>query len=291
MSVNKRVVQPKARENRYKKASKHNMPRARGWLRVLFFSLCGAGAIIAMSLVFIFGHDWATQCDYFRTETVEVKGCQRLLPEDVMEAAGINEKVNILSVNLPAARRRILAMGWVAEAEIRREFPSAMTIRIMEHQPVARIDFGRTFLVNKRSEIFREADADEFSELPVIRGVDYTDWQDPGGYNTPLVSSVMTVLRFGQDHNSVFANHGITSITVDRDLGLVVRPRSLPVEKLQLGYGNYERKLRRLEKILSYLKHNEPSLILEKMDLRNPDRIVARPAMGEESLNIRQKEA
>ncbi len=291
MVVAKKDAQANIRENRYKKAAAQSAPAGRGWLLSLFWILSGAAAIIAMSLVFVFGYDWATQCDYFRSEIVRVKGAYRLSPFRVMEAAGIREGVNILSVNLRSARRRLLAMDWIADAEIRREFPDIVTIRIREHEPVAVIDLGRPFLDKDRAEIFREADGDDFSTLPVIKGVDYADWRNLEGHATRVVCSVMAIVRSGREKKGVFADHRIEQIRVDRDLGLVLAAGGLPVDRIQLGYGDYGAKLQRLEKILLYLKTNEPSLRLEKMDLRNPNRIVARPAMENQTVTIRKKEA
>lgn len=289
--MTKTAAQPKYRENRYKKKQKRTSAGTASVLRVVLLGLCGAAGIFFLSIVFVFGHDWATQCDYFRAESVGVKGCRYLTAHEVRQAAGITEGVNILSVNLPRARRRVMSMGWVAEAEIRRELPGVMIIRIREHKPMAVINLGKPFLVNEKAEIFKEADAGQFDQLPVISGIDYTDWQNSGGGKASVASSVIALLQLAQRDNSVFGDQGIAEITVDLDLGLAVLPKRLPVKQLQMGYGDYETKLGRLEKILSHLKNTEPCLVMEKIDLRNPDRIVARPDLDEESFNIRHKEA
>lgn len=287
----KKTVQPRVRENRYKKKQERNYSGMASAFRVISLGLCGAAAIFFLSIVFVFGHDWATQCDYFRAQSVKVEGCSYLTAREVRQAAGITEGVNILSVNLARARLRLMSMGWVAEAEIRREFPGFMIIRIKEHKPAAVINLGKPFLVNDKAEIFKEADAGQFDHLPVIKGVDYSDWQSAEGENNSPGASVMSLLKVCRRHNSIFGNQGIAEITVDPDLGLAVLPKKLPVRQLQMGYGDYEKKIGRLEKIFSHIKNTEPSLVLEKIDLRNPDRIVARPLVNEESFNTRQKEA
>lgn len=287
----KKTVQPSIRENRYKKDRARSAPKGHNWLWTLFGVLGGTVAIIAMSLVFVFGYDWITQCDYFRAETVEVHGTRRLAEQRVKEAAGIENGVNIFSVNLSTARRRLMALDWVAEAEVKRQFPESMIIRIREHEPVARIDLGKTFMINPKAEIFREAGEGTFSDLPIIKGVNYEDWQGVEVSRAPVVSSVMAVLELDRKGHSVFHNRSIELIRVDRDLGLVLQIRELPIKQIRLGYGNYGQKIRRLEKVLVFLENKEPPLDLEKIDLRNPDRIVARPAADKQSQTIRQKEA
>jgi cell division protein FtsQ len=77
-----------------------------------------------------------------------VSGCNRLDPEMIKSTAGIDKGVNILSVNLASARKRLLAEPWIRDAGIRRIFPSRMTIEVKEHEALAVIDFGRPFLIN-----------------------------------------------------------------------------------------------------------------------------------------------
>lgn len=286
----KKTVQPNIRENRYKKVRARSAPKGSNWLWTLFRVLAGAVAIIVMSLVFVFGYDWATQSDYFRAETVEVHGIRRLSEQRVKQAAGIENGVNIFSVNLSTARRRLMALDWVAGAEVRRQVPESIIIRIREHEPVARIDLGKTFMINPKGEIFREAAKGAFSDLPIIKGLNYADWQRLEVGRAPVVSSVMAVLGLDRKGHSVFNTRSIEQIQADRDLGLVLQIRDLPIKQVRLGYGNYGQKLRRLEKVLVYLENKEPSVEFEKMDLRNPDRIVARPAADKQSQTIGQKE-
>ena len=282
---------PKARENRYKKRAKQSGFRAGRGLWTVFWILAGMAAIIAMSLVFVFGYDWAVQSDYFRADTVEINGNHRLSERQIMETTGIRPGVNTLSVNLGTARRRLMAEAWVADAEIRRQFPDTMRIVIREHEPAAVIDLGRRFLINETAEIFREAAENEFPGLPLITGVGYRDWRNALEEKTRAVSSVVALLELHRKKQKIFAGHVLEQIRVDRDLGLVVHAGRLPVDELQLGYGKYDIKLKRLKKVLSYLERHQPSLRLEKMDLRNPDRIVARPAAEQQSVATGQKEA
>ena len=104
----------------------------------------GLGLLIAgVSVLFVFVHDLAVQCDYFRADTVEVSGQNRLHRQDVMDAAGLKDGENILAVNLTLARSRLMAHPWVEDASIRRVAPDRLLVEVREHEPLAVVRIGR----------------------------------------------------------------------------------------------------------------------------------------------------
>ncbi len=145
--------------------------------RILFyFKTALAVAIIpALSLLYIFGYDFLTQCDYFRAKTIEVEGNRVLSGEEIIKEAGINQGDNILSVNISMVRKKIMANPWVAEAEVGRKIPSGIIIKITEHKCIAVLDLGKEFLLNESGEIFKEKVAADPGGVPVIQGLAFSD--------------------------------------------------------------------------------------------------------------------
>ncbi|MFP3998413.1 MAG: cell division protein FtsQ/DivIB [Desulfobacterales bacterium] len=289
--VNEKLNKKRLRENRYRKAAGQSAAVPAGWPVVFLKLFSAAAAIAVMSLVFVFGYDWVTQCDFLSAQTIEIKGIKELERKQVLEAAKISEGVNILSVNLSTARRRMLSLAWAAEAEIRREFPDKFMIRIREHEPVAVIELGKIFLVNAEGEIFREADRQQFPELPLIAGAEYEDWVADNDRNTKVCESVMFVIARARQDSSVLTSGNIEKIMVDRELGLTLITGEYPAEKIHLGFGEYESKYQRLSKIISFLNQRGADVEFKEIDLRYRDRIVARPAGEAGNLTTQQKGA
>lgn len=272
------------RKNRYKKKTPEKNP-ARTFRRTLgmaFKSIFLALAMVGMSLVFIFIHDLLTQCRYFSLEKLEVSGGQRLSVEEILETAEIQKGVNLVSLNLRAVRNRLLAHPWIAEADVRRTFPDQIAIRIREQEPLAVLNFGKQFLINRDGVIFKEAQPDEISCLPVLSGMDYTDWQIPDTSESPVFSSVMKILQLGDSPDGILPNARIKTIHVDREMGVTLETEG-SVRTVKLGYGLYSEKYRRLEKIYTWIGQDDAVPFIEELDLRNPERIVARP--GNEKLS------
>ena len=61
-----------------------------------------------VSFVYIFCHDFLTQHDYFRAKTLVVIGANLLSEKEILTQVQIKNGVNILSVNLATARKRLL---------------------------------------------------------------------------------------------------------------------------------------------------------------------------------------
>lgn len=271
------------RKNRYIKpavAEDGGQPMRR-WLPLAVRTAAGVAMILAMGLVCIFSYDWITQSAYFRADEIVVNGCSRLDPETIKETAQLSQGVNILSVNLASAKKRLKADPWIDDAAIRRAFPPKLTIDISEHKPIAVVDFGRLFLINERGEIFKAYKETDPASLPLIKGISYRSWTAGGFRDARARDAVMTLLRLGDAENSVIPGSRIETIMVDKEIGLSLEIRE-PAKRIELGFGDYEKKLERFAEITSHVAHKDKEKAFSVVDLKNPDRIVARPVKKNE---------
>ncbi len=275
------MVKGSRRKNKYAMTDqKTKAGRSFGrWLSGLFWAASGLAMIAAMSLVCIFSYDWITQCAYFEADTVTVTGTQHLDADDIKAIAGVSEGVNILSVNLSSSRKRLAAEPWIKDASISRNFPSEMTIDIREHNALAVMDFERLFMIDTSGCIFKEYDSGDPSSLPVVSGLRYKDWTAEGFRDTRAYKALMRILHLSSAAGSTIPHHNIEKIIVDPEIGLTLKTRE-PVQFVELGFAEYEDKLKRFEKIAAHLEEKELENVFSLVDLKNPDRVVARPVSG-----------
>jgi len=248
-------------------------------IRRLTFCLKAVAVIAALHLVsflFILCHDFLTQCDYFRTESLVVTGADRLSEEQVIKQAELNKGINILSVNLSIARKRLLAHSWIAEAEVSRELPSSINIRIKEQKPLAVIDLGRKFMINANGEVFKEMDASDPVNLPIISGLEFADINVRGKPRSIPYNAVMDILELGQKPESVIPIKLLKRIHVDREIGLTVYAFDR-IKAIKIGYDDYTGKYAKLKNVLLFLKKRDGYSHLESIDLNNLNRIVINP--------------
>jgi cell division protein FtsQ len=281
------AVRKKPRKNYRKGAKNRRSLTVPGRLLLAFKLSAGITMVAAMTVFFILVYDLVTQSDYFRIRKLTVAGTHRLTAEQVVRQAGIAKKANILAVNISLARKRLLAHPWIATAEISRQIPDGLSIRIQEQQPLAIVDVGRRFLINQRGEIFKAWETSDPQNLPVISGLKLSDLkvdQRPEARSavpyTPAFHAVMQVLQLGQQRTSILPNQLIRRIQVDRQIGLTVYAFDR-LKAISLGYNDYPGKYSMLAKLMAYLKGQRHILDFDRIDLNNPQRVVVNPVKFE----------
>ena len=283
----------KPRKN-YRKGSKKK--RQFAFLRRLatgFYVIAGVAALLITSVLFVFVYDVITQCDYFRAKSLKIEGMQRLSQNQIIEAARVKKGMNVLDVNLAMARKRLLAQPWIADAEIRREIPAGLYIKVQEHSPLAIIDLGRKFLLNENGRVFKEWTDTDPANLPLVSGLALSDIRVHGktagqpslkGRNPSQLGhpqndpfeAVMQVLRLGRQTRSILSNGNIRQIKVDREIGITLVAFK-QMKTIVLGYYNYPLKFNMLKDILSHGKHRRSFPQFDRIDLNNVNRIVVNP--------------
>jgi cell division protein FtsQ len=282
------------RQNRFKR---QRPKKNRHWVSGGLKLAAGGIGVVLLSIIFIFCHDVVTQCDAFKIKTVAVTGNRRLNREEIWERAGILPGSNILAVNSVAARKRLLAEPWIADAQIRREIPDGIHISIREHRALAVIDLGRKFLLDDAGTIFKEVAPQEADNLPVVEGLRYADIElqpstvatgtpvpqttrQSNGDQNPAspFAAVIAVLRLGTPADSVITNRHLSRIVVDSETGITLQTRKGP-KTVKLGFQDYARKYTVLRQLLAYLKQHRPDgwRKLATVDLNNLERIVVEP--------------
>lgn len=248
-------------------------------IKRLVFCIKTAVVVAALQLVsflFLFSYDFLTQCDYFRAEKLVVTGADRLSEKQILQQAQITKGINILSVNLSMARKRLLAHSWITEAEVSRDLPSEINIRIKEQKPLAILDLGRKFLINTSGEIFKEMAVSDPDQLPIVSGLEFSDINVRDKPRSIPFKAVMNVLELGKKSNSVLPYKLIKRIQVDREMGLTIYAFER-IKVIKIGYNDYPNKYARLKNILAHLKKRRGFSHLKSIDLNNLNRIVVNP--------------
>jgi cell division protein FtsQ len=261
-----------------------------------FNVVAGLAALIATSCLFILIHDVITQCDYFKAKGLKIEGMQRLTTKQIIRQARVREGMNVMAVNLTTVRKRLIAHPWIAAAEVRREIPSGLNIRIKEHSPLAIVNLDRKYIINEQGQIFKEWAVSDPDTLPQINGMQLADFsvqgkatdavprrstgQSKGSQNYHLKArpfeAVMQVLILGKQTRSILPNRKIKKIRVDREIGITLEAFK-HIKTIVLGYHNYPLKYAMLKNILKYRKQKQNFPDFDRIDLNNVNRIVVNP--------------
>ena len=73
-----------------------------------------------------------------------------------------------LGADLQQVREQLEALPWIYEASVRRVWPNALEIHVVEQLPIAR--WGDASFLNHEGEVFRPSDRDAWRSLPLLQG-------------------------------------------------------------------------------------------------------------------------
>jgi cell division protein FtsQ len=250
-------------------------------MKVLLVAVAMGGT----SLLFILGHDALTQSSYFDAQTITVEGNHRLSTATILKQCGVKLHDNILGMNLRLLRHRLLADPWVRAAEVERELPVSIHIRLRERVPIAMLKLNRLFYLDETGEVFKSVEPSDRIRLPVVTGLKFSDIDLNGQGRSRAFKAIMEVLHLSRLHGSVLPLDAIHNIHADPEMG----PTLFGFEKgvaIKLGFGDYESKFNRLRDMMTYFRRGDELLDIACIDLNDLERVVVRPSGGVSLLGV-----
>ena len=107
----------------------------------------------------------------FGVAQLHLTGNARTTPSQILAALDLKGGQSIFGFNLRQARARLLALPWVADAEVKRRYPDDISVRIVERVPFARWQNGSgLFVVEPQGRVIEAVGSDKFVRLPLLLG-------------------------------------------------------------------------------------------------------------------------
>jgi len=128
--------------------------------------------VVGISAVFLFFYQYLTASPYMKLETVEVEGVDSKLRQELIQAAGLNSDLSLLSLNLNALREEMKKHPWVRSVKLERRFPNTLIVQAEEENAWALVLMDdKIYYMNRWGEVFKEVENSEGMDFPIITGV------------------------------------------------------------------------------------------------------------------------
>ncbi|HWM83017.1 MAG TPA: cell division protein FtsQ/DivIB [Pseudolabrys sp.] len=121
---------------------------------------------------------WHQFCDAgasaigFRISEIALTGDRQLSRSEVFAAAGLTESSSLPFFDVAAARERLLAVPWIADATLRKFYPGKLEIEIKEREAFARWQRdGKVFVIAADGAVLQPYDSVRFDRLPLVVGI------------------------------------------------------------------------------------------------------------------------
>ena len=131
-------------------------------------------AIVCLALVaFVVANfdQYTARTQQFHVANFSIKGATRVKPEAIETASGVHLGSSLMAVDRVQVQRNIENLPWVRSAHVQEILPSTLAITVTEYKPYALLLDKKMMVVDRAGFIFKEAEPDEASDLPIITGL------------------------------------------------------------------------------------------------------------------------
>jgi len=215
---------------------------------------------------------------------VTVEGTNRMSAGEVLALLQGLEGRNIVTADLESWRQKLLGSPWIADAAIRREFPTTVSVVVSEREPLAIGRLGAGLYLIDRGGMIIDEFGPSYAEfdLPIVDGL--TAAPSEGGMLVDEARARLAGRLLGdlQAHPNLARRLSQVDVSDARDAVVILKD-----DPALIHVGNE----RFAERVQSYLdlaeRLREAVPRIDSVDLRFDERVYVRPSSGPRDSGLR----
>ena len=238
-------------------------------LRGIALRLSGVALISALVIA---GYRMLSSATFFRLKTIEVGSAKHVTRDEILAMAGVEAGSDLLRLNLRQMGEQLTRNPWVETVRIRRFFPDTLSIAVSEREPLAVVNMGFIYYLDKKGNVFKVLNQGDRLDYPVVTGFSEEELSaDPAGSKEALKATceLLNILR----EKGAFILADVSEIHYDKGYGFTMFTASgaLPVK---IGAGDFTSKIERFALIYRDLMVQRP--LLQYIDLDFNDKTIVK---------------
>ena len=257
------------RENK-KSAKQSGRRRLRLWSAVLVL-LCFLVFLyvdrVQVSQVTVRVRDFFLYHPYFSVQEIQVRGGEKIGGSEIVAMAGLTHGMSIWKIDSEGIEGKVGRHPWVKHVLVRREFPHRVVIEVEERSPKAVVIMGKLYYVDAEGFVFKEVGEGERADFPLLTGLRQAELA-ARAYSAR--QKIQEALRLADLMSR--SSLPLSEIHFNSGGGIVLYPMAYSIA-LHFGWGDWDEKIKRLQRILEVWNGRENRLAT--LDLRFRDQVVA----------------
>jgi cell division protein FtsQ len=254
---------------------KRNARGWRQWIRVI-------GILVSLIVASVAVYAWRGQLmaagasarqfvlesPYFSVREIQVRGAEKFGGNEIITMAGLKHGMNMWRIEPATIEKKVAKHPWVRRVLVRREFPRRVVIEIEERTPKAIVAMGKLYYIDSDGVAFKEVGAGESVQFPLLTGLrpDELGSRDPA-VRRKIQDAVRLSDLMAKD------SHTISEVHFEAADRVTLYTTAYPLA-LHMGWGDWEDKVRRVDRVLKLWKGHEERLVT--LDASFGDQVVAR---------------
>lgn len=209
---------------------------------------------------------------FFKLKTIEVSSTKRLTREEILAICGAEPGRDLTRLDLKLMGEQLAQNPWVETIHIRRYFPDKLSITVTEREPVAVVNMGFIYYLDKKGNVFKVLNQGDRLDYPVVTGFSEEELsKEPAATREALNTTceLLAILR----EKGAFILADVSEIHYDKGYGFTMFTASgaLPVK---IGSGDFTAKVERFARIYRELMAQQPAI--QYIDLDYIDKIIVK---------------
>jgi cell division septal protein FtsQ len=228
-----------------------------------------AGFTVACGFIYV-GYRAFGATTFFRLKNIEVNSTKHITREEILALAGVEPGRDLARMNLKRMGEQISRTPWAETVRIHRYFPDRISIAITEREPLAIVNMGFIYYLDKKGTVFKVLNQGDRLDYPVITGFSEEELSsNPTGTKEALKTTCELIRVLREKGSFILAD--VSEIHYDKGYGFTLFTASgaLPVK---IGSGDFAAKVDRFARIYHDLMAQRSNL--QYIDLDYTDKII-----------------
>ena len=209
------------------------------------------------------GWGWIEKHPYFSVHEIKVIGGKKIQAAEIVKRSGLTDGMNIWKVDPKSIEKSLKEHPWIKHVLVRREFPDRVLIQIKERVARGIVVMGKLYYVDADGVLFKEVQKGEQKDLPFFTGLSKKDLVK---HAHSIRLKIWEALKLADLFGS--SSFGLSEIHFSPRGDVVVYSTGHPLS-FHMGWGEWKKKVHRLELVLAEWKNKENHLKTLDLSLRN----------------------
>jgi len=233
----------------------------------------GVLMLIAIAVCLVFGANaWKSS---LRIKQIKIDGNRIVGENEIIQLTQIQMNALLYKVDLTAIQRNVMSHHYIKDAVVERNLPNSIHIQVAERVPIAIVNRPETMYLDESGMVLPRSISHRLFDLPMISGISENIPLALGSIiRQPDVIEALQLLATMKTVNRPMY-HNVSEVQVRNGGDIVIYSTEGGVPII-FGRGEIPSKLVRLETFWNNVVRTRGTQLLQYVDLRYQDQIVAR---------------
>jgi cell division protein FtsQ len=245
------------------------------WRRKTLLTL-GVLSVLGLSLGLVLIYHQLLTSPYFcikDIKNIEIEGLSRLTPEVILEQAHLGPETSLLALRPGQVERALLTNPIIARAELTRKWPNRLHLRLKERKPVALVQMGELYYVDRQGCLFSPLTPGDPLNFPVLTGLKPEHFNPGEGPVPEVLAQAFQLLELLRGAPPPLNLENISEVHVDLERGFTLYANGLGMA-LDLGFADHQGKLEKFAQIWPILSQSGYLARAGRLNLDYPQRVL-----------------